>query len=200
MEKRTTEKRTRSIDELTGRQALQILRFLSQKNPDFAEAVNREADKLFKKVPVEEIADTVYRALNGIPVEDCWDTAGRQRGGGYLDVVDVADDMMRETVSRFSSEIDRYHRLGKCGLERSYIQAVVLGLYRFNTQSTTDFSEYVQDMSETFACDFIEAWMKLHSDDKKGIKELYAFVSEQCPEWTYIQRSFLAKTGNAREY
>ncbi len=169
---------------LSGDQALEVLRLLAERNPDFAKEIAEVSALVFCDISVEDVASSVYDALNGLSAEDCWDASGRQRGGGYRDQYDVADEMINEAFSPFTYQIDAFYHTGEHVSEHMYIQGVLLGLYQYHKGSTTDFSDYAEDYAETFQHDILETWKKRHANDTSGLQMLLKFLKEHCPDWS----------------
>jgi len=169
---------------LSGAQALQVLRMLADRNAEIAKEIAEVSALVFCDVSVEDVASSVYDALNELSAEDCWAASGRQRGGGYRDEFDVADDMIGEAFSPFTHQIDTFHHAGEHVSEQIYIQGVLLGLYQFKTGSTTDFSDYAEDYPESLEQDILDTWKKRHPDDVSGLRMLHRFLEEHCPDWS----------------
>ncbi len=169
---------------LSGEQALQVLRMLAARNAEIAKEIAEISALVFCDVSVEDVASEVFDALDELSAEDCWAASGRQRGGGYRDEFDVADDMIREAFSPFTFQIDTFHQTGEHVSEQIYIQGVLLGLYQFKMDSTTDFSAYAEDYPESFEQDILDTWKKHHPDDTSGLHMLHKFLEEHCPDWS----------------
>ncbi|MDY0290171.1 MAG: hypothetical protein RBR15_15195 [Sphaerochaeta sp.] len=169
---------------LSGEQALQVLRILSQRSVAIAKEIAEVSALVFCDVSVEDVASSVFDVLDELAVEDCWSKAGRQRGG-YRDQYDVADEMICEAFSPFIQQIDAFHRTGEHVSELIYIQGVLLGLYQYKTDATSDFYEhYGEDYPESFEDDVFKAWKKRHPDDSSGLQMLHSFLDDHCPDWS----------------
>ena len=96
---------------LGGEQAIQMLALLADKDDSPAEEIAKISAQIYCNISVEKTVSSVYRSLDGIAIEDCWDASGRQRGGGYRDEFDVAYDMISEVFSPYLHQIEEYHRL-----------------------------------------------------------------------------------------
>ncbi|HKM07753.1 MAG TPA: hypothetical protein VJ869_12285 [Sphaerochaeta sp.] len=190
MGKSTSQKGSEAVEKpksypLSGGQALQVLRMLANRSAEFAKEIAEISASIFCDVSVEDVASSVYDALNALSVEDCWDASGRQRGGGYRDEFDVADEMIREAFSPFTHQIDSFHDTDEHVSELAYIQGMLLGLYQYKMDSTNDFSEqYAEDYPESLENDVLDVWMKRHPDDTSGLDMLYKFLEEHCPDWS----------------
>lgn len=169
---------------LSGEQALQVLRMLASKSAEIAKDISELSALVFCNVAVEEVASAVYDALNELSAEDCWASAGRQMGGGYRDEFEVADEMIEEAFSPFTHQIETFHKTGEHIPEQTYIQGVLLGLYQFQKEATTDFSDYAEDYPESYKKDILTTWKKRHPDDASGFHALLSFIKEHCPAWS----------------
>ncbi len=189
MGKSTSQKPSTGVEKpksypLSGEQALQVLRMLANKSAEFAKEISELSALVFCDVSVEDVSSSVYDALNELSVEDCWAGAGRQMGGGYRDDFDVADEMIEEAFSPFTHQIDSFHQTGEHVSEQIYIQGVLLGLYQFQKESTSDFSDYAEDYPESYKQDILTTWKKRHPDDNSGLQMLHKFIKEHCPDWS----------------
>jgi choline dehydrogenase-like flavoprotein len=169
---------------LDGHQALQILSALVKKSASTAAAAARAADELFARIIPDEIGESLFQNLDNLEVEDCWDASGKQRGGGYLDPIDVAYDMMGDVVEDFISDMTKMHDMGKYDEELHTLEGILLGLQRFDEEATTQIIDYLQDDSESFAYDAIGEWFKRNPDAVERHAELRKFIDEQIPEWS----------------
>ncbi len=92
--------------------------------------------------------------------------------------------MIEEAFSPFTYQIDAFHQTGEHVSEQIYIQGVLLGLYQFQRESTTDFFDYAQDYPESYTEDILATWKSRHPDDTSGLQMLLSFLQEHCPDWS----------------
>ena len=176
---------------LSGEQALEVLRILANRNAEFAKAIAEVSASIFCDIDVEDVASSVFDALDELSAEDCWGASGRQRGG-YRDEFDVADEMISEAFSPFTQQINAFHQIGEHDSELRYIQGVLLGLYQLKTEATSDFYEqYGEEYPESFESDVLTTWKKRHPDDASGLQKLQSFLEESCPDWSEDANSIL---------
>jgi len=190
-----TTKRTKSSGiaksyPLSGEQALQVLSMLRQNHPELESEISQLSSGVFNDVSIEDVAQEVYYALNSLEAHDCWEASGRQWDGGYRDEYEVADEMVMEAFSPFLFQINTFHAIGEFASELIYIEGVLKGLYQFQKEATTDFSDYTEDYPDTFASDILSDWSHRHPDDSSSLETLHSFLSEKCPSWA---DSFIAK-------
>jgi hypothetical protein len=193
-----TTKRTKSEGSaksypLSGVQALQVLSMLKQRHPELESEISELSSRVFNDICTEDVAQEVYSALNSLEAHDCWEASGRQWGGGYRDEYEVADEMVSEAFSPFLFQINTFHTTGEFASELAYIQGVLMGLYRFQKEATTDFSDYAEDYPESFATDILGDWSKRHPDDSSSRELLRVFLSDQCPDWAKVLQAILAR-------
>ena len=193
-----TTKRTKSEGSaksypLSGVQALQVLSMLKQRHPELESEISELSSRVFNDICTEDVAQEVYSALNSLEAHDCWEASGRQWDGGYRDEYEVADEMVSEAFSPFLFQIDTFHTTGEFASELAYIQGVLMGLYQFQKEATTDFSDYTEDYPESFATDILGDWSKRHPDDSSSRELLRVFLSDQCPDWVKVLQAVLAR-------
>jgi len=193
---KTTQKTTQTAEDakrgrkliahLDGHQALQILSMLVRKSASTAAAAARAADELFLQITPEEIGERLFNRLDSLEIEDCWDASGKQRGGGYLDPIDVAYDMMADVVNEFIYDMENMHDMKKHAEELLTLEGILLGLQQFNDEASTQIIDYLQDDSESFAHDAIGNWFKRNPDDIERQAQLQTFIEDQISEWCSI--------------
>jgi hypothetical protein len=171
------------ISSLDGEEAIAILISLAKKDAQFAKAVRTDLDHRFSEVSIEEVANLVFSSLNSVPIEDCWEQAGKTRWGSYRDVDDVAYDIANDIMRLFAKEISRFGKLGGKKLERLYLQGVILGLYLYQTEVNSDFSICIEEFPRNAAESLIHKWLDLHKEEHQEIENLHIFLSTTCPEW-----------------
>nr|WP_321261414.1 hypothetical protein [uncultured Sphaerochaeta sp.] len=170
---------------LSGSQARQVLNELAEKDATIAKEIERLSAMVFNDVSVEQVASSVFRALDGIDIEECWNTSGKQWGGGYRDEFDVADDMIMEALFPFEQKIDVFYQAGEYAAEQEYLHGVLLGIYQLMEDSTSEFVEnYMEDYPDELKQGFINNWKKRHPDDADGLQNLNTFIEKHCPAWS----------------
>jgi hypothetical protein len=169
---------------LSGSQARQVLNELAEKDATIAREIERLSSLIFCDVSVEQVASSVFLALDGIDIEECWNASGKQRGGGYRDEFDVADEMIMEALFPFKHEIDVFYQAGEYAAEQEYLHGVLLGIYQLMEDSTSDFFEnYMEDYPDELKQEFIDKWKNRHPNDADGLQKLNTFIEKHCPDW-----------------
>ncbi len=169
------------ISKLTAGQALQIVERLGRRGGKIREAVLAEAMSVLSAIDLDETADAVFTVLGSIDVQDCWDRSGGSRDG-YTSPDEAAAEIIDEELRPFLDQVDRYHEMGMREQEAVYCMGVLLGLYRYERESKSEFSEVSVDIPAECGGDLLGKWRQ-RNRGKTGISAMHAFVRERCPGW-----------------
>ncbi len=176
------------ISNLTGEQALQILRRLADKGGSLAETVRDEAKDILAVVDIDETAEEVFFYLDCIDVHDCWDKSGPSRHG-YTSPDDAAAELIEEELQPFLDQPDRYHDLGMAEQERDYCMGIVLGAYKYEHESKSEFKSWCTDIPLEYVSDLLDRWRARKHNPSASV-EMNEFIRRRCPEWArYLIRS-----------
>jgi len=171
------------LSNLTDSQASEVLKQVAANDPQVAELINATATNMLEAVDLEEVAEEAFFALDAILVEDCWDRAGNHRDG-YIAPEDAANELIEEELAPFSDQIRKYNNLGMSAQERDYLMGVILGLYRYATESKSSFRDWSEDLPLEYAGWLLEEYQKRkRTPDKNTIQTMQAFISKRCPNW-----------------
>ncbi|MBT4091193.1 MAG: hypothetical protein HOE30_22135 [Deltaproteobacteria bacterium] len=170
------------IDAITSEQALGILKNLAEKDRSIADQIEKEAERIFKKVDSEEICESVYWILDGIDVEELWDRSGSNRNG-YSSPDDMSIQMMEELLDPFEEQMNKYIDLGFVEEAKQYCMGLLKGIYRYNQESESEFKNWASDVpGECFSYLFRE-WKKV-TKNKRYQEEMSKFLKDNCSEWS----------------
>jgi len=169
------------IKKLTTEQALEVVKRLSEKGGEIREAVLAEARNLLTAVSVENTADEVFCVLDSIDVQDCWDRSGRSRHG-YTEPSEAAVELVEEELQPFYDQAKRYRELGMPQQEATYCMGVILGIYRYEHESKSEFREWCVDVPIECAGYLLDTWRERHQD-KASAKAMDEFIRQRCPKW-----------------
>jgi hypothetical protein len=169
------------IKSLTPKQALELLKRLSEKGGDLGEAVLSEAKHLLNETDLDQIAEEVFFALDTIDVQDCWGRSGRSRDG-YTSPDEAAVEIIEEELQPFLDQIERYHELGMPEQETTCCLGVVLGIYRYEQESTSEFKDWAGDTPGECADYVMVKWKERHQGTAYQ-HAMYSVLRERCPEW-----------------
>jgi hypothetical protein len=170
------------ISKLTAEQALKIVERLGRKGGDIQEAVRVEAMNVLTEIDLDETAEEVLLILDSIDVQDCWDRSGGSRDS-YTSPDEAAAEIMEEELQPFFDQVERYHGLGMPEQEAAYCMGVMLGIYRYERESKSEFREWSVDIPAECAGFLLDQWLERNSD-KTSIHAMHEFISRRCPEWS----------------
>ncbi|MGQ0593856.1 MAG: hypothetical protein ACT4QB_14785, partial [Gammaproteobacteria bacterium] len=145
------------IKKLTAEQALEVVKRLSETGGKIQETVLAEARDVLSEIDLDETADEVFFVLDSIDVEDCWDRAGSSRNG-YTSPDEAAVEMVDEALQPFLDQARRYHELGMREEEMTHCMGLILGIYRYEHESKSEFREWSVDVPLECAGDRLREW------------------------------------------
>jgi hypothetical protein len=169
------------ISKLTGAQALKIVKRLGRKGGKLREAVLTEAMNVLTDIDLDETAEEVVAVLESVDVQDCWDRSGGSRDG-YTSPDEAAAEIIEEELQPFFDQIERYHEIGLREQEAAYCMGVILGMYRYERESESEFRQWAVDIPAEFGDFLLNKWRK-RNPDKVRINAMHEFIRTRCPEW-----------------
>ncbi len=169
------------IDHLSPTDALSILRTLADSDEEPAARIAEMATARLSGVDLEEVAAVLYDELNALEVEEVWDRAGPTRHG-YVDPSEASDQMIDEVIEPFLEELKKYQALGMNTEANGMCMGLLLGLYRFKRESTSEFKDWAGDAPSIFADAVVDAW-KAGSPSQADVKAVKAFIEDELFGW-----------------
>jgi hypothetical protein len=169
------------INKLTAQQALEILKRLSENEGEIREAVRAEAKSLLMAVNLENTADEVFFVLNSIDVQDCWDRSGKSRHG-YTEPSEAAVELVEEELQPFYDQAKTYLELGMPEQETTYCMGVILGIYRYEHESKSEFRKWCTDVPIECAGYLLDTWRE-RPQDTASAEAMDEFIQRRCPKW-----------------
>jgi hypothetical protein len=166
---------------LTPEQALKIVERLGRKGGMIREAVVTEAMNVLTEIDLDGTADEVFAVLDSIDVQDCWDRSGGSRDG-YTSPDEAAAEIIEEELQPFFDQVDRYHELEMPEQETAYCMGVIVGIYRYERESKSDFREWSVDIPAECAGFLLDRWRE-RNRKKDSADVMQEFIRERCPEW-----------------
>ena len=177
------------IKKLTPEQALEVVARLTDKESGIRETVLAEARNVLSEVNLDDIAENVYFVLDSIDVHDCWVRAGSSRDG-YTSPEEAAVELMEEELQPYFDQAKRYHELGMREQETAYCKGVVLGIYRYQYESKSEFREWAADIPVECAGALLNEWRE-RGQDSISAGAMDDFIQDRCPNWA----RYLIRTG-----
>ena len=138
------------IDHLSPTDALSILRTLANSDEALARRIAEIGMSRLSGVAPEEVAAELYDELDALEVEEVWDRAGETHYG-YVEPGEAADQMIEEVLEPFLEELGKYQKLGMNTEANRMCMRLLLGLYRFERESTSEFKGWAPDAPIIFA-------------------------------------------------
>ena len=169
------------IDCLSPADALSILKALARSDEGLAQRIAEIAMAHLGDVDSEEVAAVLYDQLDALEVEEVWDRAGPTRHG-YVEPGEAADQMIEEVLAPFLEELTKYQRIGMNTEANRMCKGLLLGLYRFKCESTSEFKDWAPDAPIIFAETVVDAW-KAGSPGRADIAVVKAFVEDELSGW-----------------
>ena len=169
------------IKKLTAAQAFEIVKRLSEKGGKIAKVLLAEARNLLMAVDLNETADEVFRALDSIDVQDCWARSGKSRYG-YTEPSEAAVELVEEELRPFYDQAARYQELGMTEQNMTYSMGVILGIYRYEHESKSEFRKWCEDVPIECAGYLLDAWRK-RNRGKGPAHAMNEFIQRRCPTW-----------------
>jgi hypothetical protein len=99
------------------------------------------------------------RQTISIDVQDCWDRSGRSRDG-YTSPDEAAAELIDEELQPFIDQIECYNELGMSEQEATYCAGVILGIYRYERESLSEFRAWAVGISGDCAGFLLDNWKR----------------------------------------
>ena len=90
--------------------------------------------------------------------------------------------MIEEVLEPFLEELDKYQRIGMNTEANRMYMGLLLGLYRFKCESTSEFKDWAPDAPSIFAEAVMEAW-KTGVPCQADIAVLRIFIEDELCGW-----------------
>jgi len=177
------------ISKLTPQQALEVVMRLSDKGGAIRDAVVAEAGNVLSEIDLDQTADEVSFVLDSVDVQDCWNRAGRSRDG-YTSPEEAAVELVEEQLQPYFDQAGRYHDLGMTEVEATYCRGVIVGIYRYEHESKSEFREWSVDIPLECAGNLLTRWRERNQNSAFNAA-MDAFIRDRCPNWT----RYLLRTG-----
>jgi hypothetical protein len=95
---------------------------------------------------------------------------------------EAAAELIDEELQPFIDQIERYNELGMFEQEATYCAGVILGIYRYERESLSEFRAWAVDISGDCAGFLLDNW-KRRTREEQRINAMLKFLHERCPEW-----------------
>lgn len=169
------------IEKLTSEQALEIIERLCQKGGGLRETIVTEAMNLLAEFSLDEVADEVCDVLDLIDIEDCRDRTGGSPVG-ETSPEEAAAEIIEDDLQPFIDQLETYHELKMPEQEAAYGMGILLGIYRYQHESNSEFRQLTEEMLADAAANLLEAWQERNPEQAR-IDAMHTFIRARCPEW-----------------
>ena len=169
------------LAQLTPEQALEVVRRLYKRDKDIRQAIMEEARSVLEAVDLDQTAEEVFFMLDSIDVQELWDRSGAGRDG-YSSPGEEAVEMMEEELAPFFEQVRRYQQLRMFPQAQTYCMGVLLGIYRFDRESKSEFREWAMDIPQECFGYLLDEWRK-GCEHSTVATEMDEFVKNSCPNW-----------------
>ncbi|MFH1637939.1 MAG: hypothetical protein ABIB71_05930 [Candidatus Woesearchaeota archaeon] len=161
------------MDEIDKDAALTILNRLYEENKDIAKRIEELGLELIKDVDVDDISESVFYDLNAIDIFEVYDSSGKTRYG-YIEPCEKAWEVFEETLESYMEELKKLKRLKMNIQSDKYCKGIIKGLKKFKDDSTSEYSDLVEDAPEEFIGTVFDEWKKRRN--KKEIEKMKDFI------------------------
>lgn len=169
------------IAQLSPDDALAILQTLANNDEALARRIAEMAMAQLSEVDPQEVAGLLYHELNLLEVEEVWDRAGKTRHG-YVEPNEAAEEMIEEVLKPFLGELSKYQNLSLKTEANKMCMGLLLGLYEFEHESTSEFKNWAVDAPIVFAETVVDVW-KTGTPGRADIKAVKTFIEEELGRW-----------------
>lgn len=172
--------KSKIIEELSPSDALIIIKQLAKEDKNIRNKIDQLAKELFSDIDIDDVADNVLSELDCLYVEDLWDSSG-DTSFGYIEPHERANEMIEETIHPYIDEMKKYKNLKMYDEEKLYCMGILKGIYKYDKESKSEFSEWAVDMpAESFGY-VLSVWKK-HKKIEEFV-EMEEFIKVNCPDW-----------------
>jgi len=170
------------FDKISPDEALEILRQITKTDKNLKKKIVELAESLFRDVNVDEVCEDVFFELDVIDVHELWDRAGSNTDG-YISSEEMAVEMFEDALEPFLQEMYRLLDLKMHQEAKLYCMGIAKGIYQYEEDSTSEFKDWAADVPRESYDYIFNEWEK-RGIDIKDKKEMRAFLSDACPNWS----------------
>lgn len=166
------------LNEINESDALIILNRLYEENKNVAKRIEEIGLELLKTVDPDSVSESVFEDLNAVDIFDVYGSSGRTRYG-YIEPCEKAWEMFEETLKPYMDELKKLKKINIPSDE--YCRGIIKGLKKFKEESTSEYSELVEDAPDEFIKTVFDEWKK--GCNKKNIEKMKMFIEngDECP-------------------
>ncbi|MBP9778477.1 MAG: hypothetical protein KBD25_04775 [Rickettsiaceae bacterium] len=181
MSKISTESNKIFLDEITPDLAVNILKKLCNQNPELIHKAQACAVDDLSNIDIDKVAQNVFSDLDCIDVHDLWARSGPS-AYGYHDPGEMAFEMVEEVIEVHINKMREYRALHMSNDEMKYCVGIIKGLYLFDTESKSEFSDWAPDVASETYSSVLDDWEE-HSKDQNLNDNINLLIKNHCPGW-----------------
>ena len=170
------------IEQLTPDEVSAILKVLAASDEQLANRIAEMGLAYLDPVDTEAVAAGLYDDLEVLQVEEVWGRSGKTRHG-YVETNEVAYQMIEDVIDPYLNQIKKYQTLGLAAEARKLCMGLLLGLYRFERESRSEFKDWATDAPGEFAASIIAAW-QAGKPRRKDVTMLKQFMTAKLNGWS----------------
>lgn len=174
-------KKNKIVDEIPAKYANEILNRLSDEDAKISKRIEELAFEYLREVDHDDVADGVFHDLDSLEVEDVWDKSGGTRDG-YVDPYELASEMFEDVLEPYLEELRKFQKLSMDEEAKLHCMWILKGIYKFETEATTEFKDWSGDDPHVYFTQVLEEWEK-GNKDIQNLDEMHLFIKKNCAKW-----------------
>lgn len=173
--------KTNILDNLSGDEALCVLRNLCAADAEMRARILSEVEKMLSEVDRDGVADDVLFDLDTLSVDELWDRSGPKRHG-YRSPDEMAMEMFEETLQPHEDKVKQYQEMGMAEQSKQYCMGVLKGIHQFDQEPQSEFKEQAPDVPGDCFGGILDEWRR-RCTRKHDIQDMNEFILLECPKW-----------------
>jgi len=169
------------IEQLSPHDALAVLKTLARGDAETATHIAEIATAYLSGVDPKEVAFVLYDELMLLKVEQVWDRAGAKRHG-YVDPTDAAYEMIETVLEPYLADLRKYQGLGMGAEANQICMGLLLGFYRFDHESDSEFKDWSPDAMSVFPDEVVETW-ESGRPSQADVQAVKRFIEQELCGW-----------------
>jgi hypothetical protein len=90
--------------------------------------------------------------------------------------------MVQDVRKPFLFELEKYQQLGMSAQANQVCMGLLMGLYAFEYESSTEFKDWAPDEAGEWAGEVVSTW-KRGQPCRSDIEEIKLFIDQEMPNW-----------------
>ena len=162
------------IKSLSKDDSLKVMNTLIDEAPDVTRKMYDIALAVVTGIDSDKIRDSVFCALEDLSLDALNNRAGKTRYG-YVEPAEEAWVMFEEALDPFIKEMKKNQQRALPIVAKTYCIGIIKGLRRYEKESYSDFSEWVDEAPGEYIETAVDQW-KEGNPSKEDISEVMSFI------------------------